>query len=243
MTFWQKFYDDRTPRMGRYDYLKQVGHTVAGIPIPQDHVVALQQQIVHLLDLQPDDVLLDLCCGNGLFTAKLARHVSRVTGVDISSALLEIAGSDHTAHNIIYEQGDALDLAENPPAGQPFNKLLQFAALQHFQHEQLNDLLTSMLRLASPRPLILLGFIPDLELQDRFYDTPERRAAYRARLEDGSDTFGTWWSRTSVAQAAHRHALDCQCFSLPDGLHAARYRFHALLAPAGQTYPPPDEPL
>lgn len=44
-----------------------------------------------LLDLQPDDELLDIGCGPGAFLAARARHVRRVVGLDTSATMLHAA--------------------------------------------------------------------------------------------------------------------------------------------------------
>ena len=44
-----------------------------------------------VLQLQPDDVLLDIACGAGEFLAEQAAHVERVTGVDISDIEVRLA--------------------------------------------------------------------------------------------------------------------------------------------------------
>jgi SAM-dependent methyltransferase len=46
---------------------------------------------VEMLDLQPDDELLDIGCGPGVFLAKKAPHVRRVVGLDVSPVMLHEA--------------------------------------------------------------------------------------------------------------------------------------------------------
>ena len=44
-----------------------------------------------VLELQPDDVLLDVACGSGQFLAEQAAHVRWVTGVDVSDIEIRLA--------------------------------------------------------------------------------------------------------------------------------------------------------
>jgi len=44
-----------------------------------------------MLDLRPDDELLDVGCGPGAFLATKARHVRRVVGLDASPVMLHEA--------------------------------------------------------------------------------------------------------------------------------------------------------
>jgi SAM-dependent methyltransferase len=50
-------------------------------------------QILELLDLEPDANILDLCCGPGRHSLELARRDYQVTGVDRTNAYLEKAGA------------------------------------------------------------------------------------------------------------------------------------------------------
>ncbi len=49
------------------------------------------QRVKDLLDIQPDDHILDLFCGLGNFTVPLARHVAAVTGVEGDAGLIRRA--------------------------------------------------------------------------------------------------------------------------------------------------------
>jgi len=49
------------------------------------------QVVAEMLDLRPDDELLDVGCGPGAFLATKARHVRRVVGLDASPVMLHEA--------------------------------------------------------------------------------------------------------------------------------------------------------
>lgn len=51
----------------------------------------LYEVVAEMLDLQPDDELLDIGCGPGAFLASKARHVRRVVGLDPSRTMLHEA--------------------------------------------------------------------------------------------------------------------------------------------------------
>jgi SAM-dependent methyltransferase len=48
-----------------------------------------------VLDLQPEDQVLDVACGSGTFLRKHASHVRRIAGLDHSEDLIDIALRDH----------------------------------------------------------------------------------------------------------------------------------------------------
>jgi SAM-dependent methyltransferase len=52
----------------------------------------LHAAIAGLVDLQPDDDLLDVACGAGYFLTESASHVGRVAGLDLSEPKVDLAG-------------------------------------------------------------------------------------------------------------------------------------------------------
>ncbi len=61
------------------------------------------------LDLKPGQRVLDVGCGTGWFTRRLAHAGYAVTGLDIDSDMLAVA-REKTPHGIIWQQGDATQL-------------------------------------------------------------------------------------------------------------------------------------
>ena len=71
-----------------------------------------------LVGLHPDDVMLDVCCGNGVLTLDFAPHVAQVIGLDLTPAMLEQARLAQRAKgigNVTWIEGDinALPFADN----------------------------------------------------------------------------------------------------------------------------------
>ena len=60
--------------------------------------------------------ILDLACGTGDFTAVLAKRWpdARITGVDLTPAMLDVAKGKVVSENVSFEQGDAVNLEAFP---------------------------------------------------------------------------------------------------------------------------------
>lgn len=58
---------------------------------------------LNLLDLQKDETLLDIGCGQGVLAPSVAETGAQYTGVDISPALLDMARKYHGKHGKFYE--------------------------------------------------------------------------------------------------------------------------------------------
>src|SRR5690606_21016480 len=130
-------------------------------------------RIVELLELEAEDHLMDLCCGNGLVTRELACEVALVTAVDFAAHLIETARNHCGANNISYVEGDVLEeirrVREPPP-----RKFLMNDALAYFSPETLGHLVDAMQEVTGGGAMrAMLTGVPDDARKWNFYDTPE----------------------------------------------------------------------
>lgn len=76
------------------------------------------KDVLRSIDITPNMVVLDLCCGDGYFTIPLAEMTTKVYGLELDGALLEQATKDAAALNIQnchWIQGDAMQIANSIP--------------------------------------------------------------------------------------------------------------------------------
>ena len=75
---------------------------------------SIYKNVVKVLQLQPEDDLLEVGCGNGYFLKKYASHVHSVTGLDLSELSVKLAVSKNknrvAAGTAEFVQGDASQL-------------------------------------------------------------------------------------------------------------------------------------
>lgn len=75
------------------------------------HLHLVEPAVLELLQIQPNETVLELACGNGQFARKLASLGARVTATDFSPAMLERARAHSEPFNdqIAYRVADATD--------------------------------------------------------------------------------------------------------------------------------------
>ena len=56
---------------------------------------SIYKNVVKVLQLQPEDDLLEVACGNGYFLKKYASHVHSVAGLDLSELMVKMAKKKH----------------------------------------------------------------------------------------------------------------------------------------------------
>jgi SAM-dependent methyltransferase len=217
----------RDQALGSENPLVQVGHTLGGKPISPAQFDAMVGQIEAALDLKPDDLLLDMCCGNGLITSRLAPKVRAVVGVDLSAPLLDVARRAHSADNIDYVERDAREIGSvMRDGGRRFSKVLMFAALQHFDPRDFSRVLDNLAPGLAEGAVLFFGFVPDHRMKWRFYNTPRRALQHIWRSVTRTERMGHWWRREAIAAACRARGFDCTFGAAPPDF---AYRFNARL--------------
>lgn len=230
MTNWSEHWAHAPRTMAPGDYLRQVGKTYKGEPISPEQVEAHISDACAALSLGDDDVLLDLCCGNGVITTRLAERCRRVVGVDFSEPLIEIAQRVHAEGGTTYHCASVLELDSGWITRHgPFTRVLMNEALQHFQEWDLEAIVAAIMG-ATPAPTVLaFTGVPDYRRKWHFYNTPEWRAEYLKRQREGREAIGTWWAIEHFEDVAERFGLICEQRAQNPTLHSARYRMDVRL--------------
>lgn len=77
------------------------------------------EAVLGLLNLKKGDRVIDLGCGNGSLTQKLADMGADVLGIDASAEMIVLAKKTHP--NLPFERADALEFSANPPVDAVFS--------------------------------------------------------------------------------------------------------------------------
>ena len=108
------------------DYLRIYGHT-----LQQDRTDLETHFAIHALDLQPNDHVLDLCCGQGRHSIALAKTGLSVTAVDLSEEMLAIAKQNALDEKVAPVNGGNAEGKGGPTGEIP----LQQADMRHLPHD------------------------------------------------------------------------------------------------------------
>ncbi|MGB2985695.1 MAG: class I SAM-dependent methyltransferase, partial [Phycisphaerae bacterium] len=176
MKDWKEFFEVY-PTGARADHpYKQVGKSVNGRPISRAQFRAVISDVERLLGLNRDDVVLDLCCGNGVITSELAVRCRRVVGVDFSNVLMEQARRTNTRSNIEYVEMDVQELSSKTlKHAESFDKILMYDALAYFTDHEFGRILRGIMSMCKPDCTILLGCVPDKARKWMFFTTLRQR--------------------------------------------------------------------
>jgi hypothetical protein len=215
------------------DLLYQVGATVGGKPILKEQFEALLQDCRSALELRENDMLLDLCVGNGVITFELARQVECAVGIDFSQPYIENARKHKVRPNLHYFVHDIVD-PENCGALKgfpPTSRTLCYAALAYLSPAQVERMIHYVSVHGTQDVRIFIGSVLDRARIWSFFNTWQRKLSYvvRVRLLRCDFGLGRWWARSELVKVAARHGFSCAFREQSSVLHTAHYRFDVLL--------------
>lgn len=197
------------------DLYLQVARTVHRKPISKEAFQLIVDDIIQSLSLQQDDVLVDFCCGNGLFTYELKDKVARIIGIDFTEQIVATARQLKSAPNIEYCLGsvvDFMDAFEQHFPGVHPHKYLMNDSISYFSVKDLEQMLKSMIRVSPNGFTAIFRGAPDDALKWNYYNTEERKQRYLDNLAKGdltNDGMGRWWAANEVETVCASLGLVC----------------------------------
>lgn len=225
---WESHWTSVGQRVGKADLFRQVERTIGGKPMAQDQIEIAVDGVIRRLAAGPDDFLLDLCCGNGLITVRLARFFRFVTGVDYSLELIRVAQERSSLENVTYLHRAAEDLRpEDFPMAEP-TKVCMLSGLQYFTERRLDRLMQSLKAITGNELRLYFGDVPDAGKIHAFYNTPERWAEFKKRRAAGTEAIGTWWDRSHLISILEHAGYTAQVIELESERCTGHYRFDVL---------------
>jgi len=224
-SFWQS-YRKREP-VSEEDLFFEVGKTVNQRPISEPVFALSIDLITRGLELTCHDRLLELCCGNGLMTRRLAPLVHKIQAVDFSEHLIGNARKFNVAENVTYICADAITYLQDLAQSRAFiaTKILLGDALCYFEPDELSKMLRATRELAAGSFTFMATGIPCDELKWNFYNTPDRVQRYhqnQLRADNTNDGIGRWWQKAELESVGQALALEVTVKEQPATLSTFR---------------------
>jgi SAM-dependent methyltransferase len=222
-------YDAHARRCAPDDFWGQVRRTVGGRPV-DDHQIAMIEDAVRMaLQITADDVMLDLCCGNGALSDRIFACCRGGVGVDSSPFLIDVARRHfERAADRTYILDNVEDYVATTPNPHRFTKALCYGSLQYLSREAAACMLRALRRRFSGISRLFIGNLPDRALLAAFY----RAQDYVPGVEDNCEApLGIWRTAAEFAELAAVTGWRAEFSRMPSSFYAAHYRYDALLTP------------
>jgi cyclopropane fatty-acyl-phospholipid synthase-like methyltransferase len=224
------YYNEHAKSCAPDDFWGQVKRSINGQVVDQAQIDMIVAAIVDGLDLQRDDRVLDLCCGNGVLSDLIFERCAGGTGVDFAEYLIGVAKEHFQAlPDRRYELADVNEFLRDAPECARYTKVLCYSSFQYFSPEDARELLTALRRRFVNAGAVFLGNMPDKARVKSFY----YEDAYVPGIEDDYQSpIGLWRTETEFAALAASTGWRAAFRRMPQSFYAAHYRFDAVLTPA-----------
>lgn len=222
---WKTFWDLQGQQ--KTNQQEQVGRISKGKIVDEATFEKIIVSIYSYLKPQPSDIVVDVCCGNGLITERLAKDCKQVFGIDQSEILIKNAkGNPHA--KAVYFVGDASHMSkiinEKP------NKILLYFSFQYFDtYKKGESVVAEMVNLLTPDGQIFIGDIPDEERKNVFYNSFKKKILLIIDNLRGTNSMGKFWHKNELNAICARLGVKGQYFQQPSELPFSHYRFDFLI--------------
>lgn len=186
--YWAKFWSEYNFDANNVDEQSQVFRTRNRVPIDQDAWEYTVELIAKHMQFKSNDILLDVCCGNGLFTQAYSDLVKSITAVDISDPLINALKSK----NIGNVEAFSDDIRNISFPESSFSKVLWYAGIQYLSESDIVNYLKELSLWMKPNGILFIGDIPDRQKLWNYFNTTDRVSLYFDGIGSQKPIIGTW---------------------------------------------------
>lgn len=220
-------YKERPKGLARDDFWRQVRRTQNGEPISEEDVAQIVDEIVRGLRLRPDDVVLDLACGNGALSARLLPHCRQLVGVDHSAYLIGVANEFFAQPDVAtFEVGEVDSYVMHESDPKRFSRVLCYGSFAYFSSVAAETMLSGLSKRFENVERVFIGNLPDRDRAHVFFPAGED---YEPGLSDHNSTIGIWRTTAEITELAQRCGWSAEVSRMSEGVFNARYRYDVSL--------------
>jgi 2-polyprenyl-3-methyl-5-hydroxy-6-metoxy-1,4-benzoquinol methylase len=219
-------YNEYPKTLAPNDFWGQVRRTRYGQPISDADVRVIVQTVESGLDLGPQDVLLDLACGNGALSHYLFGSCRAFLGVDSSEYLIQVAKDNFERAGYEFRLSDVAAYTREEVEPERFTKVLCYASLQYIGPRQVASVLTDLGQRFRNVSTVFLGNLPDKDRANLYYPAS---VDYTAELADPAGQIGVWWSEAELQDLVAGHGWRATIRRMPAEVFNSSYRYDAVL--------------
>lgn len=221
------FYKEHPKSCSPDDFWGQVKRTVNGTPVSQEQIDMIVDTVKSGLELKPNDILLDLCCGNGALSTMLFNTCNGGIGVDFSEYLITIANKYFAKPNSqVYILQDALNFCESPITPDRFTKMVCYGSFPFIDFDAAEQILFLLNTKFPNLERAFIGNCPDKDLVNIFYGEREYDVAI---LSNPDSPIGIWRTQEEFILLAERAGWNATITRMPTQYYAAHYRYDVIL--------------
>lgn len=220
--FWEQKASDETP-------LKQVGRVVQHIEMSHQALIVAAKHVVEIGEINAACSVLDVCCGNGVFTSYIRPYCGEIMGIDFSSNLLNDARSRYP--DIYFNECDIT--SDNLPewlSSKQFDRITLCFSFQYFESvEKGSRVVRNLLSLLKPTGKIILTDVPNQAKFFYYYNTISKLFQLIKQHVMEQNDMGKFWSEAELTAICKQLNVSGKFIKQPQQLPYSHYRFDYII--------------
>lgn len=195
----------------------------------------IANNIIEKFQVEKEDAVLDLCCGNAALTKFIARSCKKIHGVDHSEMLIATAKKLKAKENITnlqLHQSSAF-LIDKIFSENFFDKSFCYFSFQYFKRKERAKLLEKISFVTKHNGWIFLGDIPDKSRMKNYYESKKNfyreKISRLIKLKEGECFLGWWIEPKEILDWCGKNNLKASVIPQSENLPHAHYRFDVLI--------------
>lgn len=220
---WMKFWNERAIETNEYN---QVARIINGEFLDSEMISRIALRVAKQLELTADDLVLDLCCGNGMLTNQLSKYCRQIDAVDISRIMIQNAKKKYESGKIQFNVADVIKFVSS----KKYDKILLYFSFQYFDSFELGErVVKNILKMSHSSTIVLLGDIPDRSRLHYYFKRPFDRLKYFIKSKFFISDMGKFWSREELDKICMNNHLHGSYFLQEDWQPYSVYRFDYII--------------
>jgi len=208
--------------VGKTEFWKQIKRTVNGEEVSTSDIKKIITAINDGLQLNENDYVLDLGCGNAALASYFIPKITAYHGVDFSPYLLSIASEYfHVPNKTSFQELDLNYHIDKISNLDQVNKVLIYGTISYLSRKNVARLIKKLSSLDSIQR-IFIGNIPDKNLAEAFFS---KRDVRNFNVYDEKSLIGIWWNMDEFKKIFAENDMQCEIRKMPSEFYASEYRF------------------
>lgn len=210
------------------DFWGQIRRTVNGKPVSEDQIALIVEKISSALEVDENDRVLDLACGNGALSERIFSNCLEFQGVDFSEFLIDVALENFSVPpKFNFQLNDVYTFLKNEKSPERFSKGLCYGSFSYLCEAEAAKSLKLLYENFSGIERFFIGNLPDFDKYTLFYSkTPPKSMS---DLKSHTTSIGIWRTKEEFECLAKNAGWNVEFSNMPEHFYSSGYRYDVLL--------------
>lgn len=222
-------HDKHAKTCKRDDFWVQIRRTVNSTAITQEQIKLVVDTIVKATELNTEDTVLALCCGNVAVSSRVSQNCCYISVIYNSEYLISTAKElFKNISKLVFHKAGIKDFIQNAQISRSnVNKILCYGSTSCLNSSIIRQIFDSVNAYLPSVSHFSVGNMPKRSKSSHFF---KRGNHSEFDIESHTMGIGKWWVRDEVNELAKEYSRKYDIRIMPNHYSGSSYRFESLLS-------------